>query len=101
MGVKVNIPVIYRGITSGESPIEVSNEATTVGAVISELISRYPGLESRILNADGEIQKFTNLCVGTEGDGGESVRALGGLATPVNVETTYISILPGLSGGSE
>lgn len=61
--------------------------------MVGELVDRYPNLGRQILE-DGELAPFVNAYVG-----GEDVRTLSGLDTPVEEGTTVI-LLPAMAGGS-
>ena len=60
---------------------------------LEDLSDRFPALGSQILS-DGEIATFVNVYLG-----GEDVRTLGGLETPVEDESTVI-LLPAVAGGA-
>ena len=75
MAVIVKIPTQLRAATDGESSAEVDGE--TVGEVLDALYERYAELRSRIAE-DGGLRRFVNVYVG-----GEDIRFLDGLQTPV------------------
>ena len=88
--ISVRIPPPLRPETSGQALVEASGG--TVRAVLADLISRFPTLGSRVLE-DGNLARFVNVYVG-----GEDVRTLEGLDTPVSEGTTVI-LLPAVAGG--
>jgi molybdopterin synthase sulfur carrier subunit len=90
MAVKVKIPTQLRAATEGESAAEV--EGTTVGEVLDSLYERYGELRSRIAE-DGGLRRFVNVYVG-----GEDIRFLNGLDTPVR-DGDEVTILPAVAGG--
>ena len=87
---KIRIPPTLRTETGGEREVEASG--ATVRELLDDLSSRYPGLQAQIY-ADGEIAPFVNVYVG-----GEDVRTLDGLETPVESNGTVI-LLPAMAGG--
>ena len=66
--------------------------ATTVGDVLDGLYERYDGLRDRIA-VDGDLRRFVNVYVG-----GEDIRFLDGLDTPVE-DGDEVTILPAVAGG--
>ena len=90
MAVSVKIPTQLRAATDGESTAEV--EGATVGEVLDALYERYGELRSRIAE-DGGLRRFVNVYVG-----GEDIRFLDGLDTPV-ADGDEVTILPAVAGG--
>lgn len=90
MSITVKIPAQLRASTGGEA--EVSVEAATVSDVIDELCGRFESLKDRITD-NGELRRFVNVYVG-----GEDIRFLDGLDTPVT-EGDEVTILPAVAGG--
>jgi sulfur-carrier protein len=90
MAVTVKIPSQLRAATDGESTAEV--EGCTVGEVLDSLYERYGELRSRIAE-DGGLRRFVNVYVG-----GEDIRFLDGLNTPVR-DGDEVTILPAVAGG--
>jgi MoaD family protein len=90
MSVTVKIPSQLRAATDGEAAAEV--EGATVGEVLDALYERYDELRSRIAE-DGGLRRFVNVYVG-----GEDIRFLDGLDTPVS-DGDEVTILPAVAGG--
>lgn len=90
MSITVRIPTQLRALTDGSG--EVAASGGTLSEVISDLESRFPGIEERLLNA-GELRRFVNLYVD-----GEDVRFLSGLQTPVTAGAA-VAIIPAVAGG--
>jgi molybdopterin synthase sulfur carrier subunit len=90
MAVSVKIPTQLRSATDGESVAEVAG--STVGEVLDALYERFGELRSRIAE-DGGLRRFVNVYVG-----GEDIRFLEGLDTPV-ADGDEITILPAVAGG--
>ena len=91
MAVNVKIPAQLRLATEGEAVAEV--DGSTVGEVLDSLYERFGELKSRIAE-DGGLRRFVNVYVG-----GEDIRFLDGLSTPV-ADGAEVTILPAVAGGS-
>ena len=91
MTVTVRIPPTLRTETGGER--EVPATGSTVREVLDDLMTRFPGLRSQLVE-DDDIAPFVNVYVE-----GEDVRTLDGLETPVGESATVI-LLPAMAGGS-
>jgi sulfur-carrier protein len=87
----VRIPPTLRTETGGERQVPAAGD--TVRELLDDLMSRFPGLRSQLVE-DGEIAPFVNVYVE-----GEDVRTLDGLDTPVEIGSTVI-LLPAMAGGS-
>ena len=90
MAVTVKIPTQLRAATDGEATASV--QGSTVGEVLDALYDRYGELRSRIAE-DGGLRRFVNVYVG-----GEDIRFLDGLETPVS-DGDEVTILPAVAGG--
>ena len=86
----VRIPPTLRSETGGKR--EVHAIGGTVRELLDDLMSRFPGLRSQLVNED-EIAPFVNVYVE-----GEDVRTLDGLDTSVEHGSTVI-LLPAMAGG--
>jgi molybdopterin converting factor small subunit len=91
MKATVRVPTVLRSHTAGAAMVEA--EGVTLGALISDLDDRHPGIAERILDPEGGLHRFVNVFVGDE-----DVRYLDGLDTPIP-EGTEVSILPAVAGG--
>lgn len=89
--VTVRIPTPLRPFTGGADQVRVTGR--TVGEVLQALGAAHTGLRERVLNPHGELRNFVNVY-----RGGDNVRALEGLDTPV-VDNDVISIVPAVAGG--
>ncbi|MDQ3823581.1 MAG: MoaD/ThiS family protein [Actinomycetota bacterium] len=87
----VRIPPTLRTRTGGAPRVEA--EGDTVRDLLDDLTSRFPALRGQLWE-DGDIAPFVNVYVG-----GEDVRTLEGLETPVDDDQTVI-LLPAMAGGS-
>jgi len=91
MSVNVKIPTQLRAATGGEAVASV--EGTTVAEVLDALYERFAELKARIADDQG-LRRFVNVYVG-----GEDIRFLEGLETPVS-DGAEVTILPAVAGGS-
>jgi sulfur-carrier protein len=91
MAKKVRIPTPLRKLTNNEELVEVSG--VTIGDVISELQTRYPGIKDRLLDESGSIRRFVNVYVNEE-----DIRFLQNQQTALK-DGDEISIIPAIAGG--
>lgn len=91
MPISVSIPTPLRPLTDNLDTVEV--EGATVGALITAIEERYPGIGERLLDAQGNIRRFVNVYVN-----GEDVRFLQDKETPVK-SGDEVSIVPAIAGG--
>ena len=88
---KVRIPTPLRKLTNNEELVEVN--AASVGAAITELQTRYPGIKERLVDETGAIRRFVNVYVNEE-----DIRFLQNQETPLK-GNDEISIIPAIAGG--
>ena len=69
-------------------------EGQTVGAALSGLAERYPGVRDQLFSPEGELNRYVNIYLNDE-----DVRVLDGLDTPVSEADTVV-ILPAMAGGA-
>jgi len=91
MPTKVRIPTPLRKLTNNEEVVEV--QAATIGAAITELQTRYPGIRERIVDEKGEVRRFVNVYVNEE-----DIRFLQNQQTPLK-DGDEVSIIPAIAGG--
>ncbi len=87
----VYLPTPLRRYANGQSKVQV--EGSTVGQVLQNLDTSYPGLKERLYDENGEIKRFIQVFVNEE-----DVRGLQGDNTPVDARDE-ISIVPAMAGG--
>jgi len=87
----VRIPPTLRAETGGERQVTASG--ATVRELLDDLMTRFPGLRSQLVEGD-DIAPFVNVYVE-----GEDVRTLDGMETPVQDGATVI-LLPAMAGGA-
>jgi molybdopterin synthase sulfur carrier subunit len=91
MSKNVRIPTPLRKLTNNEEVVEV--KAATIGDVILELQTRYPGIKERLVDEKGEVRRFVNVYVNEE-----DIRFLQNQQTPIK-DGDEISIIPAIAGG--
>lgn len=91
MPTKVRIPTPLRKLTNDQEIVEVT--AATIGDAITELQSRYPGIQERLVDEKGEVRRFVNVYVNEE-----DIRFLENKKTPLK-DGDEISIIPAIAGG--
>jgi sulfur-carrier protein len=91
MSVTVKIPTQLRSAAGGASEARVEGE--TVAKVLDGLYAQFGELRERLSDDDGSLRRFVNVYVG-----GEDIRFLDGLATPVT-DGGEVTILPAVAGG--
>ena len=91
MSVQIRIPTPLRKLTHDEEVVETSAE--TIGGAITDLESRYPGLQERLLDDDGQVRRFVNVYVNEE-----DIRFLQEKETPLK-DGDEVSIIPAIAGG--
>ena len=91
MSKKVRIPTPLRKLTNNEEIVEVN--AATIGDLITELQTRFPGIAERLVDDKGEVRRFVNVYLNEE-----DIRFLQNRATPLK-DGDEISIIPAIAGG--
>ena len=91
MSVQIRIPTPLRKLTHDEETVETSAE--TVGAAITDLEARYPGIQERLLDDEGQVRRFVNVYVNEE-----DIRFLQEKDTPLK-DGDEVSIIPAIAGG--
>jgi molybdopterin synthase sulfur carrier subunit len=91
MAIAVRIPTILRNYTGGEKQVEASG--TSLGSLVDDLDTRYPGLKGRLVTDVGALHRFVNVYVNDE-----DVRFTGSLDTGLS-DGDEVTILPAVAGG--
>ena len=87
----IRIPTPLRKLTQGKE--EVNASGATIGALIANLETQYPGIKERICDDAGQVRRFVNIFANDE-----DIRFLKNLDTPVK-DSDEISIVPAIAGG--
>ena len=88
---KLRLPTPLRSLAGGQSVLQL--DGSTVAQVLEQLEVNHPGFHERLFDERGEVRRFMNVYVG-----GEDIRFLDGLDTPV-ADGQTISIIPAVAGG--
>ena len=91
MPVEVKLPTTFRKFTGGKKKLEM--EPGNIDSMIKGIISQYPGLEKKLLDEEGKINKFINIFLNEE-----KLDFPGGLDTEVK-DKDKVLILLAISGG--
>lgn len=90
-GVEVNLPASFEDVTGGRRRARVRGE--TVGAALSALEQRHPGLRPLLRTESGELRPFILVFVNSE-----DIRSRQGEQTPLRDGDT-LAIVPAVEGG--
>jgi molybdopterin synthase sulfur carrier subunit len=91
MAVRIKLPTQLRDAAGNQAETEV--EGTTVGEVLDALYAQHGELRTRLADGGGGLRRFVNVYLG-----GEDIRFLEGLDTPVS-DGDELTILPAVAGG--
>lgn len=92
MSVLVRLPTVLRPYAGGEATVQA--EGATVGEILGDLTSQFPGIADQVLAGEGKLHRFVNVYVNDD-----DVRYLDQLDTKVH-DSDVVSILPAVAGGS-
>jgi sulfur-carrier protein len=87
----IRIPTPLRAYTNSQAEIPVSG--ATVGAVLTDLTTRFPNLRQHLYAESGELRAFVNVYLNEE-----DIRHVKGTETPVQ-EQDRLMIVPSIAGG--
>ena len=90
MSVTVKLPTQLRDAAGGAA--SATGDGSTVGEVLDSIYAAHGALRERIADDDG-LRRFVNVYLG-----GEDIRFLDGLDTPVK-DGDELTILPAVAGG--
>jgi len=90
MAVEVRVASTLQRLVGAKS---VMGEGTTVGELLANLDTAYPGFRDQITGEDGQLHRFVNIYLNDE-----DIRYLDAFDTPLQ-DGDVISILPALAGG--
>ena len=92
MAVTVHVTSVIQQAVNGQR--EFAADGATVGELIDNIESNYPGFARNVMDEEGELRRFVNIYLNDE-----DVRVLDGLGTAVG-ETDTVMILPAMAGGA-
>ena len=87
----IRIPSPLRRYTNGQSKVQI--EGSSINEILRNLEAQYPGIQSKLLDDNGNIKRYVNVFVNDE-----EIRTLQGGDTPV-AERDEVSIIPAMAGG--
>jgi molybdopterin synthase sulfur carrier subunit len=91
MAVRIKLPTQLRDAAGNQAETQV--EGTTVGEALDALYAEHGELRTRLADGGGGLRRFVNVYLG-----GEDIRFLQGLDTPVS-DGDELTILPAVAGG--
>ena len=89
--VRIKLPTQLRDAADNQS--ETSVDGATVGEALDALYAEHGELRTRLADDGGSLRRFVNVYLG-----GEDIRFLDGLDTPVS-DGDELTILPAVAGG--
>lgn len=92
MAVSVRLPTVLRPHAAGQSVVEAPTG--TIADVVSDLVSRFPGMKGNLVADSGELQRFVNIYLNDE-----DIRYLDKADTKV-ADGDEVTILPAVAGGA-
>jgi MoaD family protein len=91
MAVTVKLPTQLRDAAGGA--VSASVDGSTVGEALNALYAQFGELRERLADESGGLRRFVNVYLG-----GEDIRFLEGLETPVP-DGAELTVLPAVAGG--
>jgi adenylyltransferase/sulfurtransferase len=92
MSVRVYIPTPFRKLTGNQGRVE--GQSASVGALLTELEERFPGMRERLRDDSGALLGYINLYVNSR-----EISELQGEGTPLK-DGDEVSIIPAVAGGA-
>lgn len=89
--VQVRVTAVLQKLTGGKKTVDA--EGATVGAILADIESHYPGFREQLYGDDGKIHRFVNIYLNDE-----DIRYMGGPEAAVK-DGDVLDILPALAGG--
>lgn len=94
MTVTINLPAILAKLADNSRVIEATAPASrSVGDVVEEIATRYPGLAPRLRDERGQPYAFVTFYLNDD-----DIRFSGGFAAPVR-DGDEVTIVPAIAGG--
>ena len=92
MPVKVLVTSVIQKVVDNQRAF--TSEGRTIGELITNIDSRYPGFREQLADDKGELHRFVNIYLNDE-----DIRYLKGADTELT-DGDEVSILPALAGGA-
>lgn len=90
--IQVRVTAVLQKLTNGQKSVEAGG--ATVGAILDDIETRYPGFKAQMYGPDGKLHRFVNVYLNDE-----DIRYSGGVDTAVKAGDV-LDILPALAGGA-
>lgn len=90
--VQVRVTAVLQKHVGGQKAVQA--HGATVGQVLSDIDSRYPGFKKQVYGEDGRLHRFVNIYLNDE-----DIRYTGGDETALT-QGDVLDILPALAGGA-
>jgi molybdopterin converting factor small subunit len=90
--VTVRLPGSLRESVGGAGKVEA--RGATLGDVIADVDSRYPGFAGRVLDDSGALRTYVTVFIGEK-----DARSIGGARAPVP-EGAEVMLVPAMAGGA-
>jgi molybdopterin converting factor small subunit len=87
----LRVPTLLKYYLNDQTEVAVSGP--TVAAVLKDLVSQHPAIQSHLFDNNGQVRRHINLFVNAD-----NIRDLDGLETTVGVDDV-VKILPSVTGG--
>ena len=87
----LRVPALMKFYVNDQA--ETPLQGSTVSAVLTDLVERYPAIRAHIFDKDGNLRRHINLFVNDA-----NIRDLQGQETPLQ-DNDRIILLPSISGG--
>lgn len=92
MPVEIRLPTVLRSHAGGAATVQA--DGATIGEVLGNLATAYPGMAGQVIDGNGALHRFVNVYLNDD-----DVRYLDKLDTAVS-ERDVVSILPAVAGGA-
>jgi molybdopterin synthase sulfur carrier subunit len=89
--VQVHVTSVIQKAVDGQR--QFAADGSTVGEMLQNIESRYPGFRDQVMDQQGQLHRFVNIYLNDE-----DIRYLNGAETALS-DGDQVSILPALAGG--
>jgi molybdopterin converting factor small subunit len=91
MAITLSLPTVLAPLAGGRRTLEA--DGATLGAVVSDVARRYPGLAPRLRDEAGQPYRFVTFYLNDQ-----DCRFLGGFDAPVR-DGDEVAVVPAIAGG--